>query len=125
MKKDVSFYDFLLRIAADHNISPKKEYTLRLPADKKTIKRFTQSVATEVRIFDGYRERPYMLSENIRNDIALGTGIELRRLGLKSLDTIVAESGAEVKYSRCTISEGNGWYSKGMRVAYKDIYCEY
>ena len=123
--ESVTINTFKRTIAADFNISPFKEVTLQLPTDKKVIKAFTISVAHEVRIFDGTKESPYMLSGTARNVSELIKGIELRHNKMKTLEEILKETGVTLKTSKCKICEGGGWYSEGTRYEYKDIYCEF
>ncbi len=121
--KEVTYRDFITTIANDFSIQVKKEYSLKLPSDKKSIKRFIASVANEVRIFDGSNEYPYML-EKSRNEEKLKIGIELRHRDYKTLSDILTESGANIKSKGCRICEGGGWSSQGTRYTYKNIYCE-
>jgi hypothetical protein len=121
--KWVSYTEFIDRIATDFNLSLEKEFRLKLPTDKKTMRRFITSVAYKTRIFDGTNEHPYMLPTR-RNDEALATGIELRYTGRKSFGEVLDESGAEVKSCSVKMCEGGGWYSAGTKYTYKEIYIE-
>ena len=42
----------------------------------------------------------------------------------KSLQQIQDEIGIKLESEPCRICEGGGWYSKGFRFNYKDIYIE-
>lgn len=119
--EELSYRNFVKKIAEDFNLSPDKEYKLSLPADKKAFKNFVRGDAYRMRIFDGTNEHPYML-ENKRNDEALAKGVELRYLGEKGLNTILEETGLKLKSENCRICEGGGWYSNGTKYFYKD-YC--
>lgn len=121
--KAVHSYDLKKQIADDFGVSLKREYVLRLPANKKNMKMFTMGEAGAVRIFDGTNEHPYMLPGK-RNDEKLKTGIELRKISEKTLSEIIKETGAKVKTEGCKVCEGGGWYSNGTRYIYKEIYCE-
>lgn len=121
--EQVTHSEFIAKIATDFGINIEKEFILKLPADKKTMKDFTQSIAKKVRIFDGQNEYPFMLSGK-RNEDALMIGVELRYKGEKDTAEIIKESGVKLEYKNCKISEGGGWYSSGTRYIYKDIYCE-
>jgi len=120
----VKYSDFKLKIADDFNVPFKREFKLKLPKDKKSMKLFTNGVAREVRIFDGIREYPYMLDLTKRNDEMLIKGVELRHLGEKSLNEILKETGAIIKSKKCKVDEGQGCYSNGTKYSYKNIYCE-
>lgn len=122
-KKEVTYYEFIKTICSDHNISIDKEYTLKLPADKRVMKWFTRSRAGQIRIFDGNAEHPYMV-DGTRNDGVLVNGNELRIKDTKSFDLILKETGVKLQSGKCKICEGGGWYSEGTRYIYKDIYCE-
>ena len=122
--KQVTVYEFMLEIAKDFSIDINKEFTIRLPKDKKAIKSFTSSLADMVRIFDGEKEHRYMINACKRNDEALQKGIELRYSGTKSLSEVIKESGVELKVKKCKVCEGGGWYSEGFQYFHKEVYCE-
>ena len=120
--ENVSYSTFIREIAKDFKLTVEQEYILKLPSDN--IKSFTQSVAKDVRIFDGENEYPYMLSNNIRNNEQMKNAIELRRLGTKSLEQIIKEANISLITEKCKICEGGGWYSSGIKYIYKNIYCK-
>jgi hypothetical protein len=118
-------HDFLKVICFDFGISQEKEYTLRLPTDKKTFKQWTRGWAHGARIFDGSKEHPYMIDRNTRNEKQLETATELRYLGFKTFSQIVKESGVKLQREKCRICEGGGWHSEGTKYTYKNISCEF
>jgi hypothetical protein len=122
--EQLTYRNFVKEIAKDFNLSPDKEYKLKIPADKKVLKNFVRGDAYRMRIFDGMNEHPYMINNTVRNDEAFSKAIELRYLGEKGLATILEETGLKLKSEKCKICEGGGWYSEGTKYFYKDYYAE-
>jgi len=114
--------EFISEIARRHNVSNKMEYSIKIPCDKKRMKQFTSGRAHKVRIFNGVKEFPYMLSDTQRNDEALVSAIELRVKDYKTLAYIKKETGVVFELSPCEICEGGGWYRNGTKITYQNIF---
>ena len=121
--KNLSYYQFIERLKQDYNIIDTKEVVLNLPNDNKKIKSFTCSRASDIRIFDGNIEHPYMIG-NTRNEKILLSGKELRCETPKSLKELIVEYNLTIQTKPCRICEGNGWTSSGTRYSYKDVFTE-
>ena len=69
-------------------------------------------------------EHLYMINQNRRNEEKLIEFDHIYYFTYKSISQIIKEAGIILKSEPCKICEGNGWYSKGERIFYKNVYCE-
>lgn len=134
---ELSVKEFIAQMVKDGkrnvvNFTPKKVFTLPLPADSKLVREFTKGLAYKVVIFDGQEEHPYMINlrkrgnvHGNRNEEIFKKGVELRLYVDKSMREIAKEVGiGSLKEKRCQICEGGGWFSDGWRYSYGDYYTE-
>ncbi len=111
-------------IANDFSINPQEELILKLPKNPKSIKKFAEGFANSVRIFDGTKEHPYMISEGVRNDMILSNARELRLKKDKLFDDIIKQTGVTLKKQKCKIYDTGGYYYIGYKYFYKNYYVE-
>lgn len=126
MKKELSETSFIDEILKDYpNISSKKEirrYLSEYPIVKGKRKIHANCDATIVT--NNGKEYPYMLNSFTRNEEKLKDFDYISVTRYKSLKEILEEIGLNLPQSKVKISEGNGWYSTGIRYQYKDFYCD-
>lgn len=121
----VTYYNFCKQIANDYNIDFNKkilDYPNQFPI--KNGKRKIKSSYDAIIVDKNNNEYPYMLSQYQRNDDKLIDFKYIYTVRHKQLSEILTEVNLKLKSVPCKLCEGNGWFSKGTRYFYKDIYCE-
>ena len=122
---EVTYYEFCKTIADDFKIEFNQKHkteSSKFPVKngRKKIRSFYDSTIVDS---DG-SEHPYMLNQSIRNEEKLVDFDHIYFIRPKSLEQILDETGVKLRSEKCKISEGDGWYSQGIRYFYKDISCE-
>jgi hypothetical protein len=122
---EVTYYQFCKKIADDFNIELNQKYITKLKQfpiknGKRKIKSFHDAIIVDV----NGNEYPYMLGQCIRNEEKLINFDYIYIIRQKGLEQILKEIGINLKWEKCKICEGGGWYSQGIRYFYKDISCE-
>ena len=121
----IKYNHFCDMIAKDYNIDP--QYKSIYPFNSFPIingKRKINARFESIIVDNNGNEFPYMLEKTIRNEEKLITFDHIYTIRSKPLETIIKEIGLNLKNESCKICEGGGWYSKGTRYFYKDVYCE-
>lgn len=123
--KEVSFYELKKTICDDYNVEINRKYkTYKNQFPIKNGKRRYRGGTDAIIVDREGNEYPYMLNPHSRNDEKLVDFHYLYVNAPKQLDEILKEANITIDSKPCKIDEGGGWYSKGKRYIYKDIYCE-
>lgn len=123
--KEVSLYALKKAICDDYNLELNRKYKIyKNEFPIKNGKRKIKASNTHIIVDREGNEYPYMLNEYQRNDEKLVDFHYLYINAPKQLDEILKEANITLDVKPCRIDEGGGWYSKGKRYTYKDIYCE-
>jgi len=123
---EVTTYEFIKRLLKEYpNVSYYKE--IRTYFNDFPIKNGKRKINSshDAIIVDKQGNRfPYMKSRHQRNNEKLNNFDYITVTRGKSINEILKETNVEVTIENVNISEGGGWYSKGKKYIYKDIYCE-
>jgi len=123
-------YQFCKIIAEDYNIElTQKQITKQedFPTNTNTGKKRINSPYDAIIVDKSGNEFPYMLevSTGTRNEEKLVEFDYIYVTRKKSLKQIIDETGVKLNIEPYKICEGNGWYTRGHRYSYKNIYCEF
>ena len=124
---ELKSYDFCKQICEENNIEFNTKVIIGYEKDFPLRENGTRKISASYHSFIVDKEgntHKYMLNHYQRNEEVLKSFDYIYINSFVSISELINDYGIEITSEKCKISEGNGWFSDGVRYIYKNIYCE-